>query len=157
MLPKSKPRCWHSFFRQILTTGIYPSAVFWSWPVIKPGSPASLFKWKLCDLLYMPVGSTPTSQVSLSLHDTQRLGLHTKESARHSASYRLERLVIQAGWWWSQFPSQSHRKLFFLNGNEGCVSWYAYLKSLVLTQRAHTADLWSALNLYIVLELYPES
>lgn len=115
---KSRPRCWCSFFRQILTTGIYPSVVFWFWPVIKPASPDSSFKRQFCDLLCMFAGGVPISRGSSALYATQQLGLHSGGNALHSAS-----LVTQAGWWLPQFPSYSHNKLFFSSGNEGCVSW----------------------------------
>lgn len=101
---KSRPRSWCSFFRQLLTTGIYPSVVFWFWPVIKPASPASLFKWHLSPI-YLPVGGVPISHVSMALYDTQRLGLHGGGMAL------------------SPFPPYSHKKFFFSNGNEGGVSW----------------------------------
>lgn len=55
MIPKIRPRWWCSFFRQILTTGIYTSVVFWFWPVIKPPFPASFLKWQFCGLPYVSV------------------------------------------------------------------------------------------------------
>lgn len=95
----------------------------------------------------------------------QQLGLHSRSSALHSAPCRLEPLVIQADWWLvtvivSFVPPQ---EIIFLKWKvrvcelRWVLSWCAYLKSSLLTQRADTANFWSALSLYIVLELIPKA
>lgn len=140
---KSRPRSWCSFFRQLLTTGIYPSVVLWSWPVIKPASPASLFKWHIS-----PIYGCGRCAHQPRVHGTVRYT--TVESTRWrngtvTVSFILPQEILFLKWKWRRCELGQ------------ALSQQAYLKSLVLIQRARVTDLWSALSLYLVLELYPQS
>lgn len=140
---KSRPRCWCSFFRQLLTTGIYPSVVFWFWPVIKPASPASLFKWHIS-----PIYACGRCAHQPCVRGTIRyttVGSTRWRNGTVTVSFILPQEIIFLKWKWRWCELRQ------------VLSRRAYLKYLVLIQRARVADLWSALSLYLVLELYPQS